>query len=90
MNSVLLDAYEAVNGKRQFDYGHPLDDFSRTAKLWSAILGTSVSSEQVGLCMIALKVSRECNRHTRDNLVDIAGYAETIEMLRHERQRRGK
>ena len=25
--------------------------------------------------MIAVKISRECNAHKRDNLVDIAGYA---------------
>ena len=40
-----------------------------------------MTAAQVGLCMIALKISREMFCHTEDNLVDIAGYAETNGML---------
>ena len=50
--------------------------------MWSAILGQEVTPAQVGLCMIAVKVSRECHKPKRDNLVDIAGYAETVRMVR--------
>lgn len=79
--SVLLEAEGLVHGPRQQSYGHPYADFSRTAALWSAILGVDVEPEQVALCMIAVKLSRECNAHKRDNLVDIAGYAETASMV---------
>jgi len=56
--------------------------------MWSAILGIDVTAEQVGLCMIAVKISRMCHAIKHDSLVDIAGYAETISMLVAERQRR--
>ncbi len=87
-SSVLLEAQKLVHGDRNADYGHPLDDFSRTARMWSAILGVEVSPEQVGLCMVAVKISRQCNRPKRDNLVDGAGYFETVSMVLEERDRR--
>jgi hypothetical protein len=74
-------ANELVGGDRNADYGHPREDFTRTAKMWSALLGTEVTPEQVGLCMIAVKLSRETHRHKPDNLTDIAGYARTLEMI---------
>lgn len=80
-DSILMEAERIVNGPRQKAYGHPLLDFSRTAALWSAILGVQITPEQVALCMVALKISRECNRHTRDNLVDMAGYAATLALV---------
>lgn len=79
--SILEEAHRLVNGPRQGDYGHPADDFSRTAQIWSAILDIEVTPQQVGLCMAGVKLSRECNAHKRDNLVDLAGYAETVEMV---------
>ena len=86
--NVLDEANGLVHGNRGADYGHPLDDFTRTAKIWSAILGCPVSAEQVGLCMIGVKLSRQCNRPKRDNMVDAAGYAETVQMCIDERERR--
>ena len=86
--SILKEADELVNGERNADYGHPLDDFTRTGKMWAAILGHKVTAEQVGLCMIALKISRECNKPKRDNMLDAAGYAQTVEMCKDERDRR--
>jgi hypothetical protein len=86
--SILLEADELVGGARGAAYGHPLDDFSRTAKIWGAILGIDVKPEQVGLCMIGVKISRECNLPKRDNMVDTAGYAKTVDMVKEERKRR--
>ena len=86
--NILEEANELVNGARQASYGHPLDDFTRTAKMWSAILGCEVTAEQVGLCMCAVKISRQCNKPKRDNLVDLAGYALTVEMVLTEKYKR--
>ena len=86
--TILQEAQRLVHGDRQADYGHPLDDFTRTAAMWSAILGYRVTAEQVGLCMCAVKISRECNRPKRDNLTDLAGYAATVQMVKEERDRR--
>lgn len=58
------------------------EDFQRVGKMWAAILGLDeVTPHQVGLCMIALKVARHVHRPKRDNLVDICGYAETLDMI---------
>ena len=81
--SVLAEAESLVHGDRGEDYGHPIDDFTRTGRLWGAILGIDdVAPHLVGLCMAGLKISREVNGHKLDNLVDLAGYAETVAMVR--------
>lgn len=79
--NVLEEANSLVHGDRQQAYGHPFFDFSRTAQLWSAILGQDVSPEQVALCMVAVKISRLCNAYKRDSIVDMAGYAATLQMV---------
>lgn len=84
--SVIEEAAGLVHGARQDSYGHPFDDFSRTGRLWGAILGIpDVPPHLVALCMAAVKISREVNAPKRDNLVDLAGYAEALALVR-ERQ----
>lgn len=88
--SILQEAAELVGGQRNSDYGHPAKDFAKTAAIWNGILatklapGASIEPADVALCMIGVKLSREVNRHKRDNLVDIAGYAQTIMMLQED------
>ena len=86
--NILTEANTLVAGDRNDDYGHPADDFDRTAAIWSAILGTPITAAQVGLCMIGVKLSRETHRHKPDNLVDIAGYAQTVAMVREREENR--
>lgn len=73
---VLDEAISVVYGQRQQNYGHPRVNFQRIADLWSAIVGTTITPQQTGLMMIALKMARlmETPDH-RDSYVDIAGYA---------------
>lgn len=85
--NILEEANRIVAGDRQADYGHPYYDFSRTAALWSVVLRDTVTPEQVALCMMMVKVSREVHQHGHDNLVDIAGYARTLEMVHEQRER---
>jgi len=89
IETVTQEANRLVHGDRGAIYSHPLDDFGRTAKMVSAILGVPVSEEQVALIMIAVKASRLTNSPDhRDSVVDIAGYAECYWMVREERERR--
>lgn len=86
--SIVEEAIRLVSSDRSSAYGHPLDDFTKTAAIWSALLGTPVTPEQVGLCMVGVKLSREAHAHKRDNLVDALGYILTVEKVREERERR--
>jgi len=75
-----MDTNQLVT-ERGSDYGHPRDDFGRTAQLWTAYLKYPIMPEDVPMMMILLKVSRERHKHKDDNLADIKGYARTCEML---------
>lgn len=85
--NILLKANELVNGSRQEAYGPPPLDFARTAQVWQVVLGPiiakgkCVTPEHVGLCMAGLKLVRESWKHQTDNLVDMAGYAQTVQMV---------
>jgi len=84
---ILDEAKRITASDRQEDYGHPSQDFARTARMWTGILagklreGAEVVPMDVPLCMIAVKLARQAHRHKRDNLVDIAGYARTAAMV---------
>lgn len=75
------EARRLVYGDRGANYGHPFQDYSKTAALWSIILGTKVTPEKAIMCMIAVKISREVNLPKRDNRVDIVGYAECLNRI---------
>ena len=85
--NILQEADRLVNGDRQASYGRPLDDFKKTAKIWTGVLleklkdGVEISPRDVPLCMVGVKMSREVNRPKRDNRVDGCGYWQTLDMV---------
>lgn len=89
--SVCLEAEEITHGARQSSYGHPFDNFSRVAKMLNGQFGhllrpgLEFQAEDVGFIQIILKLGRSAHSLKRDNLVDIAGYANTIEMVMERR-----
>lgn len=83
---VLTLAKAAVFGKRRDDYGTPLANHDRTAKLWAAYLGHPVTAEDVCFMNVLQKVSRSATGQiTQDTLVDIAGYALNVDLVQKER-----
>lgn len=81
--TILQEAQRLVHGDRQAAYGHPYDDYARTARMWEAILGLPayrISPRVACLMMAAVKISREVNAPKRDNLTDLAGYAACAHM----------
>jgi hypothetical protein len=72
----LLEQASAVIRHRRGIYGAPGSVFERVATRWSQVLGTRVTSAQVIICLIDLKVVRLARdpQHL-DSITDIAGYA---------------
>lgn len=81
MTSMLTEAQEIVDGKRNEDYGNINDSFLRIAGLWSAYTGITLNKYDVAKMMILLKVSRAKNANHRDSYVDIVGYVECVDKL---------
>lgn len=81
--SILVRADGIIHGARNAAYGPPHLDMGRTGKMIGALLGIDpVSPDKVAMIMIAVKLSRLCNTpFHEDSLIDIAGYAGTIEMM---------
>lgn len=88
--NCLETANKLVSGDRQQDYGHPIEDFSKTALIWQAILGIEITPEQVALCMVGVKISREVNKHKPDNIIDGCGYFRTLEMVHEYKEKQDK
>ncbi|AZF97592.1 hypothetical protein SEA_CANNIBAL_59 [Mycobacterium phage Cannibal] len=72
---IAREAIGLFNGPRQASYGDAADNFGVTASMWSAILGTEVTAEQVALCLATLKIARlrETPDH-HDSWVDAVAY----------------
>ena len=69
-------AAKAVLTDRAREYGHPEDCFGLIAALWSRYTERDISSADVAVMMILLKLARiEGNPRHVDSWVDIAGYA---------------
>lgn len=79
--SILTEARDLVRGARQAAYDHPYCNHDRIARIWSVILGIEVTPEQAALCMLGVKIAREAYRPGRDNRVDMAGYADVLDLI---------
>jgi hypothetical protein len=85
--AVLDIANKLVNGDRGKDYGHPYDDYNCTIKLFNTLMEKKYQfefndaklpfkAEDGIIFLMCVKLSREMNAIKRDNMIDLAGYAE--------------
>jgi len=83
-DTILDEAKAHVYGDRQAEYGHPADDHGRVTGAVSALLGEKLrvplTAHDIELVLIVVKLSRFVNGYKRDTVVDIAGYAATMEL----------
>ena len=74
--NILHDALEITQEDRQSVYGPPKENWERTAKIASAIIGHPISVVDCVKVAIAMKQARLIQSPThRDSMVDLAGYA---------------
>lgn len=90
--TILEEAQRLIFGDRRMDYGHPLDDYTRTANMFNAAFADKIKTpftpEELMLVMILVKISRFRVVPKRDSLVDGAGYFGCIAEAQDERKRR--
>lgn len=84
---ILDEAQEITSGARQADYGHPHENFTGQALIVRGLIyrrygiDLPITPDFIGLLGVAIKLDREAGKPKRDNLVDIAGYAKTIQLV---------
>jgi len=82
----LMTGHRLVHGARGDNYGHPYEDFGRTASAVTAFLSHKLTApiepEDIALIMLCVKLSREMNKPKPVNLTDAAGYIETWWMVK--------
>lgn len=87
-NSTALEAVSLVYGARQNDYGPVVSCFDRCAVILNAIKDkddTNVyTGKHIALAMIAMKLARRQYKYKRDNIVDLIGYADLLEVFEEE------
>jgi len=89
-SEVVVEAFKLINGKRQADYSHPLNDYTKVRDLFEATTGISLTVEQAILFMVCVKLARlrtnlEKDVLHHDSLVDAIGYLGCLSMAIHKK-----
>jgi hypothetical protein len=82
--NILQEALRLTSTERRNDYGHPKEDFKRTAAVSTILLGKEITPSDVVLILIAMKLSRNAHQYKRDTLVDVAGYSRVLAIIKGE------
>tara|TARA_R110000803_G_scaffold200123_1_gene264353 strand:- start:1661 stop:1930 length:270 start_codon:yes stop_codon:yes gene_type:complete len=75
--NILEKANEIVNERSEEkarEYGSFSLGMSRAALIASASTGKDISTEDMYMCLVALKLSRQSFNHKEDNLLDAVAY----------------
>ena len=79
--TILLDAFQIINGERNDQYGRPEDSFDAIANFWSAYLQGKrhcecvLTARNVAEMMALMKVARMITgAGSLDSYIDCAGY----------------
>lgn len=87
ISTVAQEARNLQYGDREDAYGHPRVTLTRTAAMWSVLLGDKldegsyITPEDVARMMTAMKLARDTHTPKRDNRVDAIGYLIALDRL---------
>lgn len=83
--AILKTAECIISGDRAEQHGDYHMNHANIASLWQGYLGTQITSRDVALMMVLLKVARtKEGAHNKDDYIDICGYAALAEGLDNE------
>lgn len=77
MENILKLADEIVNNRseeKERQYGPFNESMERAARIASEIANKEITSDDMFICMMALKLSRQAYNHKEDNLLDLVAY----------------
>lgn len=91
--NVLKEADKLVNGRRDVEYGLPYLNWGDTAEVMTAYLHATkklprevvLDAHDAAMLMLGVKMCREGNKRSRDNVLDIAGYAAVVARIDSEK-----
>lgn len=80
---ILGEAARLTSKDRQQVYGHPIDDFTKIARMTKPILESDIDPRlKHALYMCQVKIARLLNTPEHvDSIIDLAGYANTYAMI---------
>jgi DNA-binding protein H-NS len=62
------------NEEKERQYGPFEEGMEKAAKIASLISGKDITADDMYICMMALKLSRQSYNHKEDNLLDLVAY----------------
>ena len=81
MMNILKEADQIINERseeKERMYGPFEEGMGRAAKIASGATGKDITTKDMYMCMIALKLSRESYTHKEDNLLDAVAYVASL------------
>jgi|TARA_R110000796_G_scaffold106881_2_gene217488 hypothetical protein len=87
MSNILNKANEIINlrsEEKERTYGPFSEGMKRAAKIASGATGKDITTKDMYMCMVALKLSRESYNHKEDNLLDAVAYLGALNNLHDE------
>ena len=69
-----LEVCIQIANERQEHYGDPKQNFEEVREILKITFGLDLTLEQICKVMLAVKLSREKNKHKADNLLDLINY----------------
>lgn len=94
--NILENAETLTSLDRQSEYGHPLDNFTHGASIFSALINRRYNTninldwKDYGAIMLAVKLDRLAGKYSEDTITDIAGYARCLQLCHDEELMRKK